>query len=366
MVTNLSNSHQVTALAERIVVDICQRGLGPGDRYFTTADVAKMLGVRKSAVNQALSYLASRSILVRRQRSGTYIGSNFENRDRVRVRTVHTLFANSDQQAGGWKADAIVCGIREELSDVNVQFSYVPQQNSLAYVRELIGGSQSLGQLAGVVPASCSSDVYEYLANLNVPVVVCGSLYTPKPALMSIDIDNHQSGELMAGYLLEKNHGRMALLTTGKGRPGDNAFYDGVSRVLAAAHMKHDALIQRLVPADAAIIETVARELFAMPNPPTAVIARSSLIGHAVLNAAKACGLSIPNDLEIVFQADAPLHQYAPMPNCPYVAPKITFREVAARVGQMLKQQMEEKVAESQSVVVPVQFYSADGVAEPT
>ena len=125
-----------------------------------------------------------------------------------------------DPTATHWSYQPFIAGIRSAIPEINVQFTFVPENDPVAYVRELIDGSRASGQFAGVVAVSCPPEVYRFLAELRVPAVVYGSLYSSELPIASVDIDNCQCGRLLTQYLVDRGHRRMALLMTGGRPPG--------------------------------------------------------------------------------------------------------------------------------------------------
>jgi len=266
----------VDALAERLVADIHRRGLTVGDRYLTTEEVRRMLGVRKAVAGKAVRRLAEQDILIPRQRAGTFIGPGLQKQNRSRVRTIYVLLPAGDPSGSHWAYQPFIAGIRNSIPEVNVQFTFVPEGDPLPYVQELIEDQRATGHFLGVVAVSCPPEVYRYLSERRVPSVVSGSLYSAELHLSSVDLDNHHSGQLLTQYLVDRGHARMALLSTGVGRPGDNAFLDGVIDTLTAAGLPPNSLIQRSVRNDIEAFRAIAKELLEKPDRPTAVMTRGS------------------------------------------------------------------------------------------
>ena len=357
MTDRVIHAAHVTSLADKLLGDIRRRGLAPGDRYLTTEQASRMLGVRKAAANGAMRYLAEQEILIRRQRAGTFVGPGFESQARSTVRTVYVLLPGGDPVAANWSMDPFVEGLHREMGDVNVQFSFVPRRHGVAYVRELIHGSLDSGQLAGVVPVSCPPEVYRELADLGVPAVAYGTLYSDQEGMPSVDIDNRQCGRLLTQYLIDRGHRRIAFFMTGEGRPGDNDFYDGISEVLAAAGLAHNALVQRLVPGDLEALEAMARQLLDdMADRPTAVIARSGVYADAVRSAASGLGLAVPDDVEIVFDSEDQTTLRVDQSLYPHVRSQLPFVQIAALIGGLLKRLAGGELVQRRRLVVPVDF----------
>ena len=298
--TQVHHPH-VNALAERLVADIRHRGLAVGDRYLTTAAVTRMLGVRTSVAVKAIRHLAEREILIPMQRSGTFVGPGLGKRRDSKVQTIFVLLPGGDPSASHWSYQPFIAGIRSEIPDVNVQFTFVPENDPVAYVRELVEGAQSLGQFAGVIAVSCPAEVYTFLAELRVPTVVFGSLHSSHLPITSVDWDSFENGRLLTQYLVDRGHRRIALLLAMAGRPGDNDFLDGICDVLTTSELPPSALIHRLSRSHLDGLRAMTRELMERPDRPTAVITRGSYAVEAAVAIVSSLGLRVPDDLEIVF-----------------------------------------------------------------
>ena len=124
----------IDLLSRRVMLDMRQRGLSPGERYLTTNEVSRMLGVRKAVANKALRKLAEQRVLIRRQRSGTFVGPAFDQPVTSRVQVVHVLLPNSNSITRCWAVGAFTRGFVSEFPDVNLQFSFVPEKNPVGYV----------------------------------------------------------------------------------------------------------------------------------------------------------------------------------------------------------------------------------------
>lgn len=357
MMEHRIQSAHLNVLTDKLVADIERRGLCPGERYLTTDEVSRMLGVRKAVANRAMQCLAEKEILVRRQRSGTFIGPSFVKPVRSQVQVVHVLLPKDDICAQNWSMNPFVRGIRSEFPDVNVQFSYVPAMDGVSYVGELLDASRRAGQLAGVVPVTCAPEVYRFLGEQDVPTVVYGSLYTAQDTIHSVDIDNRESGGLLMQYAVDRGHRRIALLLAGDQRPGDNDFFDGVSHVAAEAKLPHTALIQRFLPRDLDSFKTVVGGLLDMPERPTACITRLGMFGHAIEEVAAERGLTVPDDLEIVLDNEGQIEDVVNVARFPRVEPKLSFSGIAGVIGKRLKQLFEGEPLEPEHIKIPVVFH---------
>jgi DNA-binding LacI/PurR family transcriptional regulator len=350
-------SPHILALADRLITNIRQRGLAVGDRYLTTDEVSRMLGVRKSVAVAAMRHLSLRDILISRQRSGTFIGPAWGEYLRSKVQTVHVLMQSGEPLVHQWLYQPFVEGIRQAIPEANVQFSFIPDNNPLPYLQELIDGSRTSGQLLGIVAVSCPSAVYRYLAEQRMPAVVYGSVHPSDMPINSVDADNYQSGRLLTQYLIDRGHRRMALIKTSAGLPGTNLFLDGVSDALSEAGLPPNALFLRVIRTDFDTFRAIAKELLQQSNRPKAIVTQGSVQAHIIASVASDLGLAIPDDLDLAFEHEcqtAPSDNSLPYPQVRYT---LSYTETAAKIGVILKELSNGMVQPPRHIVIPVEFY---------
>lgn len=357
MASDVIGLSSVEQLATRLKKDIVRRRLRPNDRYLTAVEAGKMLGVSRATADRALKQLADTRILIRRQNLGTFVGASPAAEAAVAIRTVHILIPAELEFDPFVCSSRMVEGIRGEIHDVNVQFSFIPRGSGVRYVEKLIASRGSESELVGIVAVSCPREIYHYLAETSVPTVVFGSLYSGERTMPSIDMDNFQAGRLLARHVVDRGHRRIAYLFAADGRPGANAFFDGISEVLTEANLPHNALVVRLMPPDAAAFAATARDLLKLSDRPTAFIAQGQYLADQIASAAKEAGLSIPADLDIVFADNATAETEA----SPYthVQGKLRFEKTVAIIGQMLNRLSQGLPLDEENVVIPVELRNA-------
>ncbi len=312
-----------------------------------------MLSVSPATAHRAMDLLVQRRLLVRHQGRGTFVGDAIGRPLAAHIRTIYVLLTDEGENVSSFDLDALINAVRGRIGGTNVQFTFLPREGSVEYIRELIGSAQSSGQFAGAIPISCSREVYRYLAQAGAPMVVLGSLYVDQQHIAAVDIDYKQAGWLLAHHLLGRGHKRMALLTTGEGRPGDHAFFDGVSNALTEAGLPHNALAVRIFPRDFETFRAQVREVLDRPDRPTGIICHSERMVGAVLATAEQLGLSVPRDVELAFQGQARSsdeHRFA------RVEPKLGFDKISQVIADMLRQVMQGKRPEQERIVVPVEL----------
>ena len=300
-----------------------------------------------------LRILAEQNIVVRNHRSGTFVGPAIAPKKSLDIRMVAILCPASERTLQTVGLDPLIAGLLSNLPDVaDVRVAYVPKDGDVEFVQNLLEPYRNEGRVAGVVAISCSYAVYRYLGEGRYPLVVMGSLY-PGQSFPSIDTDEHQCGYLLAQYLLERGHRRLAMLSHSESCPGDHHFHDGVNEALTEAKLPANALLLRIPLPETELVRRQVHELLDQPEAPTGFIVKMPRWVPDVVSAIKERGKRVPQDIDVVSRS-----QVGGDPNeigC-VLRPKTSNREVAQLVGQMLAQSRQHLPLEKSTVVVPYEF----------
>ena len=298
--------------------------------------------------------LVKRRILIRQHGRGTFVGSAVSGApEGIRVQTVFVFIPEGHKEVASTPFEAMLDALRARQPDVGVQFSFVPRGRDVEYVREVVRLAQSGGQYAGAVPCACSREVYRLLDEVGGPLVVLGSLYPDQQHIPSLDFDYHQAGFLLAHYLCGRGSKRLALITTGAGRPGDGAFHDGVSDALTKAALPPNALVTRSFPQDVDAFRAMVREMLARPTRPTGIICGSERLLNLV--ASVVSDMALDSEVELVFQgqAGAPSVERSPYA---HAQPTQPFAEIAAIAADMFASLAAGRTLAQHRVLVPLEL----------
>jgi LacI family transcriptional regulator len=140
----------------------------------------------------------------------------------------------------------------------------------------------------------------------SLPFVMVDPVDTKDPRIVSIGSTNWAGGRSAAEHLLELGHRRIAWIGGPSTSEAARERFHGYRAALDSAGIEPD---RALVRSDWFSVETGlhhARELLALPEPPTAVIAGDDEIAVGVLAAAKALGIPVPEGLSVVGFDDTP------------------------------------------------------------
>lgn len=355
--TNHSPS-SLDQLATRLEQDIRQRGLWQGDRYLTAAEAAEMLSVSTATAHRAMQMLVERRMLVRRRNRGTFVGPHFEIKRSSTVRTVYAVMAAPGLDRDTVPLDLLIHGIRSRVNGSNVQVGFLPPGDPQTYIRDLLESARAAGNVAGFAPVSCPREVYRRLADSGIPTVIFGTPYIDQKDIASVDVDNRTAGYLLTKHLTDCGHRRMVVLGALEGQPGTNCFYDGVSEALTAANLPHNALIVRMVPLDPAAVAAQLRELLAMPDRPTALIARTPTMAKAISVAFDRLDIPFAERCQVVYQNHPATERNVLPYTC--VQPQIPFEGIIERLGDMLERLGRGEALEESRVVIPVELCLRD------
>jgi DNA-binding LacI/PurR family transcriptional regulator len=158
-------------------------------------------------------------------------------------------------------------------------------------------------QIDGLVVLSLPlrPDEGERLAEAHFPTVL---LDTHHPALPSVTINDRLGGMMSTRHLIDLGHDRIAFV----GEPHRNPFgfiasrdrEEGYRSAMDAAGLEVPETYVRKGAYLRSAGRQMANELFMLAEPPTAMVCSSDLQAFGVLEAARASGRTVPDDLSII------------------------------------------------------------------
>ncbi|HJR25301.1 MAG TPA: LacI family DNA-binding transcriptional regulator [Acidimicrobiales bacterium] len=151
----------------------------------------------------------------------------------------------------------------------------------------------------------------ERLTHAGVPVVLVDAMGRGVPMVVTDDIEG---GRLAAQHLVGLGHRAIGFI--GHNRDNPFGFTSSAQRelgfdaVLREARLPQRPELRRHGPHDREVARTLATELLAEPDPPTAIFASSDVQATGVLAAARAAGCRVPEDLSVIGFDDIELSAY--------------------------------------------------------
>ncbi|QHC69423.1 substrate-binding domain-containing protein [Rathayibacter sp. VKM Ac-2801] len=164
------------------------------------------------------------------------------------------------------------------------------------------------------------------ITSSDLPLVVVDPL-TAQTELHSVATDDFGGAQLATSHLIGLGHRRIGFVA---GRPDLESSHRrgaGYQRALADAGLSYDPALVRVgyYRHDPSLV--AAHELLLLPDRPTAVFAANDASAIAVIEAARALGLSVPGQLSVV--------GYDDVPDASRVVPALTtVRQPLHRVGR--------------------------------
>jgi LacI family transcriptional regulator len=136
-------------------------------------------------------------------------------------------------------------------------------------------------------------------ANLNMPLVVIGSLFLQR-TINCVDVDNLGTASEVTEYLINMGHTRIGFLRGPAQLRNASEREQGFRKTLAAHGVS--AVEKWILQGDYETRKAfhVALELLSKEDRPTAIFAANDLMAYGVLDAARMLGLNVPEDLSVV------------------------------------------------------------------
>lgn len=357
MINCTEHTPAINELSMRLEQDIRSRGLREGERYMNTIEAGQTFGVSPATAHRAMKVLVERKLIVRRNRSGTFIGSGMGRSERIGIRTVYFLTAAEKNEYLSALSGSIIRGFSRTLPRANVQFGLFPVVGAVEHVKELLSYVPGDAESVGFICSSAPSEVYQFLTNAGIPTVASGTLPLDGPKLPSVAIDDYEAGQLLAQYLVDRGHRRIAILATTMNLPGDKLLFDGISKPLSQARLFQDSLVFQVVSQNPKSVALATQHLLKGDKPPTAIIARNERLADMANTAVTEMGLAVPNDVEVVF-VDHATDEAQRSPH-PHVQTIKTSEETIVIIGEMLVRLSRGEALEQNRVVMPVELCNA-------
>lgn len=164
------------------------------------------------------------------------------------------------------------------------------------------------------VSATLTAGQRGQLRSRAIPVVALDPTGEPMHQTPSVGAMNWNGGLAAARHLLELSHRRIAMINGPEDFLCCRARLDGYRAALDAAAVPRDPTLMRVGPLYVAGGLAAARELLALPDPPTAIFAANDLQALGVYEAAREAGQRIPADLSVVGFDDLAFTQWSNPP----------------------------------------------------
>jgi LacI family transcriptional regulator len=190
-------------------------------------------------------------------------------------------------------------------------------------------GLASAGRSGAIIVTSkLTSSDQRSLARARVPyVLIDPAAELPDPRVATVGATNWAGGLSAVRHLLQLGHRRIAVIGGPVAMLCSRARISGYAAALASAGIEVDPALIRNGNFHHAGGYQAARELFTLPDPPTAIFAGSDEQAFGVVEAARVTGRRIPEDLSVVGFDDLPISRW-------FSPPLTTVRQPLADMGR--------------------------------
>lgn len=193
-------------------------------------------------------------------------------------------------------------GVASALSDSGYELVIYPV-DSMARLENYFARLPLTGNLDGLIILSLPVDdvsAARLIANHLETVLV----EQTHPQFSSILVDDHAGGRLAAQHLVEQGHRRCAFVYFGESPEysihPEQARLSGYREALGEYGIPLPDEYVRYVPITRKGISEELRELFALPQPPTAIFAPSDDLAIRLIHRAHGLGLHTPRDISVI------------------------------------------------------------------
>jgi DNA-binding transcriptional regulator YhcF (GntR family) len=326
---------QMAGILER---DIGRKGLRPGDPYLTATEASQMLGVSRMTANRALNLLARRQLLTRHRSRGTFVGPDAPRALAIDpaqqdVKYVHYLTFVDDNPAHQLPVGKMLTGFQAAIEGVMLRTHVLPLNMTPQQFRSELEAIIGAGQTAGVVVTLGTREIQQIASECKAPVVIHGSAH-PGIDLPSLEVDQEQTGRLMAEHAISMGYQRLVFVAREFWRRGDSLALDGIQAAAAAAGISNSGVMVRNVSTDAKALRVGVEEILRDVPRPAAFICRLPYFAGAIVDVAKGRGLKVFKDFGVVY--DHTSEEGRPPLPYPCARSEVSVQDQMTLIAQML------------------------------
>jgi LacI family transcriptional regulator len=174
------------------------------------------------------------------------------------------------------------------------------------------------------------------LREVGLPFVVHGRDGSDHPDYAFLDINNRRAFRRATEFLIDLGHRRIALLNGLEAMSFAHRRRRGFEEALAGRGLRAEPSLMRSEEMTELYGHRSAREMLALPRPPTAFLVASIIVAIGVLRAVREAGLEPGRDVSIVTHDDE-LAAFAPGPTVPvFTATRCSIRAAGRRCAELL------------------------------
>ncbi len=340
----------------------CARPGRPGRRP-TIADVARQAGVGAGTVSRVLNESPLVSAGTRRRVLDVMAELDYRPSSAARqlsrgvTHTIGVLMSFF----GNPSAVERLRGLMPQLSRAGYDFALADvesmEERDRAFAHLLDSSRVDAVLIVSLVPSQLELD---QLASATMPIVFLDRLQAGMPCVATDDV---QGGRIAAEHLIALGHRRIAFIGDLPGRHFFTSSADrrtGFLQALSAAGIEPDPMLVVEAPNGRERAQAVADRLLSLPERPTAVFAASDVQAFGVMEAARARGLAVPDDLSVIGFDDIEAAGFVGLSTV-----RQPLRESGEAAANMLLELIDGRRLERPVVLLPLELVPRSTTAPP-
>ncbi len=364
---------------QRIASDFMDRiekgELGPGDRLPTEVELGATYGVSRITVTHAIRVLQNRNLVYRVRGSGTFISKrrtagsqSIGTRRSTGVSFISVIFPRGEHDG----AHETLIGVESVCARDDIYVTIHNSKNKPALEHSII--TNLLGQgCGGIIVYPCSSDssnldIYSELVIRDFPFVVIDRRFDLL-RVPFVACDNEKAMREMVAHLIAKGHQRIGFFCNATETvSSERERYKGYCEAHIAAGLSvKPGLLFRVtrdlghVPDLSNVNEQNNRQFgeaalsyfINVKEKPTCVVAVNDILAIALLKAALARGVRVPDDLSITGFDDLYVAAHVEVPLTTMRQP---FETIGAEAGRLLLGLIKGEADAAQEIRVPAEI----------
>ena len=273
-------------LAKAIIEDIRYQNLKMGDRYLTAKEVSDKFSVSTVTAHRAMVALSDQNIVIRKRKSGTFIGPGFvsdPDLDNDAIHVIHVLLDKAYSKYYPTVFNSFSDACEDILGDCTLEFHMVPERESLQFTRRLIGQINESDYNEAIILIHSSEKVQKSLQESQIPTVIFGSAF-PGIEHSTLDLDQKKIGAKIAQSLIDKKCSKIFLINYCSWRQGDNILYNSISETMGASGYTMGSLAIHQISQDLEVNKDQLLKEVEEIEGPVGIISRDNLVATSILN----------------------------------------------------------------------------------